>query len=179
MASVKITPVNPKVTVGDVTTFTATVTDSGTDTVKYDWEVDGVSSGSDSTLEVPGLVAGTTTVRVVVTLTPEEGDPVEIEDTTILTIENKIIDTKNLKYIHPLDHRQSAYLWCGWWVMDEIEKASKEDIDWKNPDDTELKYKVDLKTLAYMLETYPNVEVQESRHGYILNKEAIEAGYIY
>lgn len=267
MATVKITPVNPKIKVGENATFTATVTDGGTDTLAFAWTKDGTPIGSSNTLEVEGAAAGTSTIKVVVTLTPESGAPTTAEDTTVLTVELKTmtatvtldpisqtvrvgdtinvtstingidaipgvaatyswstgettanlahkatvagvlpleltvtlkaagykdlvltetasatvendIDTSNLRYIHPLDHRESAYLWCGWWVMDEIEKASKAGADWKDPD-ADLKYTQDLQTLAYMLETYPNIEVQESRHGYILNKEAIEAGYIY
>ncbi|AZV01325.1 head outer capsid protein [Shigella phage vB_SdyM_006] len=86
---------------------------------------------------------------------------------------------ESCRYIHPLDHRESAYLWVGYWVLEEIEKAVEEGIDWKKPDDTDLKYKCDLKTLAFMLEKYPNVDVQESRNGYILSKDDIENGVIY
>lgn len=105
---------------------------------------------------------------------------IETEEVTI-TVEALPVPEEPgcIRYIHPLDHRSSAYIWAGWWVMYEIEAAVKAGIDWKKPDGTELKYKCDLKTLAKMLEDYPNVEVQESKHGYILNKETIEAGYIY
>ncbi|UPW37898.1 hypothetical protein ESCO10_00116 [Escherichia phage vB_EcoM_ESCO10] len=76
----------------------------------------------------------------------------------------------SVRYIHPLDHRDSGYIWMGWWVMDEIERATVEGLNWKAPDGTDLKYKCDLKTLSIMLDLYNNVEVQESRNGYILNR---------
>jgi hypothetical protein len=84
-----------------------------------------------------------------------------------------------IRYIHPLDHRDSAYIWCGWWVMDEIERSFVEGVDWKNPDGTDLKYQCDLKTLSKMLTVYPNVEVQESRNGYFVNRAMLESGDIY
>lgn len=272
---VKITPLNPAVEIGKDTTFTATPTDAPEGALSYAWTVDGVKKGSDkNTIIVKADTAGKQVVKIVLTSTPAEGEPVSVEAESTLTVNLKTFtgsvtlspatqevevsekytvtstvegvdsitgltktfswDTGEttesiertadvegdltptltvtlkatgykdkkltgkaavkvvaksvtpepepsgcIRYVHPLDHRSSAYIWAGWWVMYEIEAAVKAGIDWKQPDGTELKYKCDLKTLAKMLEDYPNVEVQESKHGYILDKATIEAGYIY
>lgn len=84
-----------------------------------------------------------------------------------------------IRYIHPLDHRDAGFIWCGWWVMDEVQRAIKLGLDWKNPKGLDLNYKCDLETLALLLKTYPEAEVQESRHGYIITRLQIETGEIY
>lgn len=180
--TIKITPESPKVKVGDSTTFTATVEGNTDETLVYAWTIDGVKKGSNkNTISVKSEEKGTQEVKVVLTITPTEGDPTTTEDTTTITIEEiKLPEPSTAcRYVHPLEHRKTAYIWVGYWVMEEIEKAVEKGIDWKNPDDTGLKYKCDLKTLAFMIEKYPNVDVQESRNGYILSKDDIEIGVIY
>ncbi|EMK4141246.1 hypothetical protein V8280_003987 [Escherichia coli] len=83
-----------------------------------------------------------------------------------------------LPYVHPLPHRTSAYIWCGWWVMDEIQKMTEEGKDWKT-DDPDSKYYLHRYTLQKMMKDYPEVDVQESRNGYIIHKTALETGIIY
>ena len=184
--TLKITPESPKVKVGDSTTFTAAVEGNTDETLTYAWTVDGVKKGSDkNTITVKSDSEGKQEVKVVLTITPtgEEPEVSTIEAKTTITVtEEKIPDPEPetaCRYVHPLDHRESAYIWVGYWVMEEIENAVEAGIDWKKPDSTDLKYKCDLKTLAFMLEKYPNIDVQESRNGYILSKDDIEAGVIY
>ena len=83
-----------------------------------------------------------------------------------------------LPYIHPLPFRGTAYIWCGWWVMDEIQRMTVEGKDWKL-DDPDSDYYLHRYTLAKMLDDYPEVDVQESRNGYIVHRTALEAGIIY
>ena len=83
-----------------------------------------------------------------------------------------------LPYIHPLPFRGTAYIWCGWWVMDEIQRMTVEGKDWKL-DDPVSDYYLHRYTLAKMLDDYPEVDVQESRNGYIVHRTALEAGIIY
>lgn len=83
-----------------------------------------------------------------------------------------------LPYVHPLPHRTSAYIWCGWWVMDEIQKMTEEGKDWKT-EDPDSKYYLHRYTLQKMMKDYPEVDVQESRNGYIIHKTALETGIIY
>ncbi|QYN80355.1 hypothetical protein [Kosakonia phage 305] len=84
-----------------------------------------------------------------------------------------------IRYIHPLDYKDSAFIWCGWWVMDEIERATALGLDWKTGTDPQLKYKCDLRTIAKMLNEHTNVEIQESRHGWIVTRNMLEFGIIY
>ncbi|QEM42401.1 head outer capsid protein [Klebsiella phage EI] len=72
-----------------------------------------------------------------------------------------------LPYIHPLPFRGTAYIRCGWWVMDEIQRMTVEGKDWKL-DDPDSDYYLHRYTLAKMLEEYPEVDVQESRNGRVL-----------
>ena len=83
-----------------------------------------------------------------------------------------------IRYIHPLDWRESSFIWCGYWVIDEIQDAVSKGIDWKDPN-SGLKYTIDLMTIATMLEDYPNVEIMESRNGRILRKSDFDVGIFY
>lgn len=59
----------------------------------------------------------------------------------------------------------------GWWVIDEINSAKKTGFIWQNdPTNDRFKYKIDLATLANAMVIWNDVEVQESRNGYILHK---------
>lgn len=85
-------------------------------------------------------------------------------------------DGIGVKYFHELPHRNTAFIQVGYWVIYEISKMIKEGIDWKTEPEKS-KYPEDLKTLATMLDKFPDIEVQESRNGYILNKDTLELGY--
>ena len=94
------------------------------------------------------------------------------------TPNNSMVEKDKPPVIHPLPCRNSAYIWVGWWVMDEIEKLTNEGKDWKNPPE-DSKYKPHLATLAKMITDYPEVDVQESRHGRIVHRSALDLGVIY
>lgn len=202
MPTIKITPANSSITIGQTQSFTAEISDPvpGSATT-YKWFVDGELDDTSAieTFSLTPSTAGAKTIKVESTSTDSEAEPVVLTDECTITVdaENYLTFTTKsshsvtvekaspeyeegcTKYIHSLDHRESAYLWQGWWVMKEIEAAVEKGIDWKNPDETELNYKCDLKTIAYMLDKFPNIEIQESKNGYILNKATIESGYIY
>ena len=67
--------------------------------------------------------------------------------------------------------RDSCYMWAGWWIIDEIKRAKAEGIDWKNPFNNNLKYPCQISKISELLNGYDNVDIQESRNGYILHKE--------
>lgn len=174
--NVVITP--NKVKVGEEYEVEAIVTGGPTGkTVKYSWNNGQSTAKFKVTAEEVGDVKYECTITVdaenYLTFTTKSSHSVAVEKAS------PEYEEGCTKYIHPLDHRESAYLWQGWWVMKEIEAAVEKGIDWKNPDETELNYKCDLKTIAYMLDKFPNIEIQESKNGYILNKATIESGYIY
>ena len=107
-------------------------------------------------------------------------NPVTVTKTGNVTVTAKVAPAPKgeLPYVHPLPHRTSAYIWCGWWVMDEIQKMTEEGKDWKT-EDPDSKYYLHRYTLQKMMKDYPEVDVQESRNGYIIHKTALETGIIY
>lgn len=181
MATVLIQPKNPTVAPGAIVDLTATISDAPAGaTTDYEWKVGTDIASTDPIFAFSDSTAGTYNVSLKVTFTVA-GEPPTVTSATDSTtvVVQAAIGSDGVRYIHPLDHRQSAFIWCGYWVLDEIQKAAAEGIDWKNPDATDLKYKLDLRTIAKMIQDYPNVEIQESRHGRIVHKSAIEAGVIY
>lgn len=91
-------------------------------------------------------------------------------------------DAKDLMYIREMPWRKSAFLVVRFGALYEINKIQEENgEDWTSVEVDESKYKFakEIKTIAHMIKTYENVEVQESRNGYILNKEQLTKGNFY
>lgn len=181
--TVKITPETPAGEIGTQQTFTATPSGEAPGTIAYVWTVDGQAQASvvntlEYTLVAP---AGPKVIKVVATNTLTEGGTQETaEDQVTLTVNEPAppVPDGELPYVHPLPWRSSAYIWCGWWVMDEIQKLTTEGKDWKT-DEPDSKYYLHRYVLQKMLTDYPEVDVQESRNGYIVHRSALEAGIIY
>lgn len=147
----------------------------------YSWTKDGSPiEGSASTLVIDTSVVGSQVIEVSVVVSAEDYNPVTVTKTGNVTITKRVAPTPDgeLPYIHPLPFRGTAYIWCGWWVMDEIQRMTVEGKDWKL-DDPDSDYYLHRYTLAKMLDDYPEVDVQESRNGYIVHRTALEAGIIY
>lgn len=147
----------------------------------YSWKKDNVAeSNSTNTYSIDTSSAGTHTIKVEAVLTKDNYTPKTISSTAEVVIAERtpIEPEGELPYVHPLPHRTSAYIWCGWWVMDEIQKMTEEGKDWKI-DDPGSKYYLHRYTLQKMMKDYPEVDVQESRNGYIIHKTALETGIIY
>lgn len=75
-------------------------------------------------------------------------------------------------HIHELKPgRDAGYLELGYWVLDEIFQANKDGFDWQSdPFAPRFKYKCEIANLIEGYNKWPDLEVQESRHGYILKK---------
>ncbi len=147
----------------------------------YSWTKDGSPiEGSTSTLVIDTSVVGSQVIEVSVVVSAEDYNPVTVTKTGNVTITKKAapVPDGELPYIHPLPFRGTAYIWCGWWVMDEIQRMTVAGKDWKL-DDPDSDYYLHRYTLAKMLTDYPEVDVQESRNGYIVHRTALEAGIIY
>lgn len=76
------------------------------------------------------------------------------------------------KYIHDLNPaRNAGFIWVGWWVIDEIIKANKDGFDWfADPMNSRFKYPCDIGNLVRGFNKWPDLEIQESRNGYILGR---------
>lgn len=70
--------------------------------------------------------------------------------------------------------RNEAYMWIGWWVWDEIKEAVRLSENWTlDIPNSDYKYKCELQKVASLLASYPEVEIQESRNGYILGRKEL------
>ena len=159
--------------VGEEFTLTASATSDESATYSYIWG----NGSTGSELKVTETEAGskTYTCTVVAKATGFADSTTNASKAVTVSEPVDVPDT----YIHPLPHRNSAYIWAGWWVMDAIQKLTLEGKDWKSATEADTKYYQHLAVLAKMISDYPEVDVQESRNGYIIHKTALEAGIIY
>ncbi|WCS66720.1 capsid and scaffold protein [Escherichia phage KIT06] len=180
-----VTPDSPAAgVIGTPVEFTAALASqpSGA-SATYQWYVDDSQVGGEtnSTFNYTPSTSGVKTIKCVAQVTATDYDAKEVTSNEVsLTVTDKVAPEPEgeLPYVHPLPHRTSAYIWCGWWVMDEIQKMTEEGKDWKT-EDPDSKYYLHRYTLQKMLKDYPEVDVQESRNGYIIHKTALETGIIY
>ncbi|QHA33553.1 Hoc-like head decoration [Salmonella phage pSe_SNUABM_01] len=179
---VTLTPPSINVQQDASATFTANVTDAPEEAqITYSWKKDSSPvEGSTNVYTVDTSSIGSQTIEVTATVTATDYDSKTITAEGQVQVTDKVAPEPEgeLPYVHPLPHRSSAYIWCGWWVMDEIQKMTEEGKDWKT-EDPDSKYYLHRYTLQKMMKDYPEVDVQESRNGYIIHKTALETGIIY
>lgn len=179
---VTLTPPSINVQQDASATFTANVTDAPEEAqIEYSWKKDSSPvEGSTNVYTVDTSSIGSQTIEVTATVTAADYDSKTITAEGQVQVTDKVAPEPEgeLPYVHPLPHRSSAYIWCGWWVMDEIQKMTEEGKDWKT-EDPDSKYYLHRYTLQKMMKDYPEVDVQESRNGYIIHKTALETGIIY
>lgn len=175
---VTLTPPSINVQQDASATFTANVTDAPEEAqITYSWKKDSSPvEGSTNVYTVDTSSIGSQTIEV--TATDYDSKTITAEGQVQVTDKVAPEPEGELPYVHPLPHRTSAYIWCGWWVMDEIQKMTEEGKDWKT-EDPDSKYYLHRYTLQKMMKDYPEVDVQESRNGYIIHKTALETGIIY
>lgn len=180
--SVTLTPESITTEQGSEASFKANVIGAPEGaTAVYSWTKDGSPvEGSTSTLVIDTSDIGSQVIEVSVEVSAEDYTPITVTKTGDVTITKRVAPEPDgeLPYIHPLPFRGTAYIWCGWWIMDEIQRMTVEGKDWKL-DDPDSDYYLHRYTLAKMLDDYPEVDVQESRNGYIVHRTALEAGIIY
>ena len=179
---VTLTPPSINVQQDASATFTANVTDAPEEAqIEYSWKKDSSPvEESTNVYTVDTSSIGSQTIEVTATVTATDYDSKTITAEGQVQVTDKVAPEPEgeLPYVHPLPHRTSAYIWCGWWVMDEIQKMTEEGKDWKT-EDPDSKYYLHRYTLQKMMKDYPEVDVQESRNGYIIHKTALETGIIY
>ncbi|WFG77801.1 Hoc-like head decoration [Escherichia phage vB_VIPECOOM01] len=179
---VTLTPPSINVQQDASATFTANVTGApDAAQITYSWKKDSSPvEGSTNVYTIDTSSVGSQTIEVTAVVTATDYDSKTVKTTGQVQVTDKVAPEPEgeLPYVHPLPHRTSAYIWCGWWVMDEIQKMTEEGKDWKT-DDPDSKYYLHRYTLQKMMKDYPEVDVQESRNGYIIHKTALETGIIY
>lgn len=179
---IALTPPSINVQQDASATFTANVTGApDAAQITYSWKKDSSPvEGSTNVYTIDTSSVGSQTIEVTAVITATDYDSKTVKTTGQVQVTDKVAPEPEgeLPYVHPLPHRTSAYIWCGWWVMDEIQKMTEEGKDWKT-DDPDSKYYLHRYTLQKMIQDYPEVDVQESRNGYIIHKTALETGIIY
>lgn len=179
---IALTPPSINVQQDASATFTANVTGApDAAQITYSWKKDSSPvEGSTNVYTIDTSSVGSQTIEVTAVITATDYDSKTVKTTGQVQVTDKVAPEPEgeLPYVHPLPHRTSAYIWCGWWVMDEIQKMTEEGKDWKT-DDPDSKYYLHRYTLQKMMKDYPEVDVQESRNGYIIHKTALETGIIY
>ena len=180
--SVTLTPESINVPEGTPASFKADVVGApGDATFAYSWKKDGSPVvGTTDTLAIDTSAEGSQVIEVSVVVSATDYNPSTVTKTGNVTVTAKVapVPDVELPYVHPLPVRNSAYIWVGWWVMDEIQKMTLEGKDWKT-DDPDSPFYLHRYTLQKMITDYPEVDVQESRNGYIVHKTSLDAGIIY
>lgn len=180
--SVTLTPASINVPEGTPASFKADVVGAPAGaTFAYSWKKDGSPVvGTTDTLAIDTSTEGSQVIEVSVVVSATDYNPATVTKTSNVTVTAKVapVPDGELPYVHPLPVRNSAYIWVGWWVMDEIQKMTLEGKDWKT-DDLDSPYYLHRYTLQKMITDYSEVDVQESRNGRIINRTALEAGIIY
>ncbi|QHR70623.1 head outer capsid protein [Escherichia phage dhabil] len=180
--SVNLTPASITVSEGIPASFKATVVGAPSGaTFAYSWKKDGSPVvGATDTLVIDTSAEGSQVIEVSVVVSATDYNSVTVTKSGNVTITAKVAPEPEgeLPYVHPLPVRNSAYIWCGWWVMDEIQKMTLEGKDWKT-DEPDSEYYLHRYTLQKMVADYPEVDVQESRNGRIIHRTALDAGIIY
>ena len=180
--SVTLAPTSINVPEDTPASFKATVAGAPAGaTFAYSWKKDGSPVvGTTDTLAIDTSTEGSQVIEVSVVVSATDYNPVTVTKTGNVTVTAKVapVPDGELPYVHPLPVRNSAYIWCGWWVMDEIQKMTLAGQDWKT-DDPDSPYYLHRYTLQKMITDYPEVDVQESRNGRIVHRTALETGIIY
>lgn len=178
-----LSPTSVSKEIGQSQVVTANVTGAPAGaSIAYVWKrgADVIDGQTAKTITVTESTEANYTLNCEVTVSAADYNPATATKGVEVVFTKKVAPTPNgeLPYIHPLPFRGTAYIWCGWWVMDEIQRMTVEGKDWKL-DDPDSDYYLHRYTLAKMLDDYPEVDVQESRNGYIVHRTALEAGIIY
>lgn len=159
--------------VGEVVTAEVTVTGQMAGAaISYKWE----TGETTASITVPTDTTGKKTPKCEITSKLANYNDVKVSRSKTITI-TEDVPAGETDYIHPLPHIKAGFIWVGYWVMDEIEKLTKEGKDWKTPEAGP--YQTSLLTLVKLLNDYELALVQESRHGIMVSREQLDTGKIY
>lgn len=105
-----------------------------------------------------------------------------------ITLDNQVVNTKDIyvvstladmkQHVNPLPSRNSAFIRKGYWVTDQIELAAKYNHNWVHHFEV-MKYPDEIETIVAAMAKYGQVEVQESRNGYVLKLDNVPDSWGY
>lgn len=136
--------------------------------VAYQWLKDGSNaSGTSTELNYMKTAAsgdsGAYTLKVTVS---GKGQTIEkTSDPITVTVKEKVSCEAKM-FIHALPHRNTSFMWIGYWVLDELKKLKTDGTDWYT-NFSSTKYSRAIETICYGLSNYGDVLLMESRNGYI------------
>lgn len=136
--------------------------------VAYQWLKDGSNaSGTSTELNYMKTAAsgdsGAYTLKVTVT---GKGQTIEKTSEPITVTVKEKVPCEAKMFIHALPHRNTSFMWIGYWVLDELKKLKEESTDWYT-NFSATKYSRAIETICYGLSNYGDVLLMESRNGYI------------
>ncbi|ADG60087.1 Hoc-like head decoration [Acinetobacter phage Acj9] len=166
-------PATKQAKVGDTVALEPTITPDVVEGATFQWfkngeEIVDKTERSITFEPVEQTDSGVYTVSVTVDSEPTVSTPCTL--TVTAEPEPEPDPTASDWYIHDLrPARDRGFTWIGWWVLDEIQTALKEDFDWvADPENPRFKHQNVLKALADNKDKWEDIEIQESRNGYIL-----------
>ncbi|QDH49239.1 capsid vertex protein [Pantoea phage Phynn] len=178
---IKIDNLPPKVEVkpGDTLTLSPKISSfPAAQETEYRWEKDDlpiIGDGSELSVPITGpSEKGRYSLFVIARPDPAAGSYRAAETAYHVDVEVDLEPyNDNVDYhIHDLrPTRNRGFLYMGYWVIDEIMKAKSEGFEWqKDPTNERFIYKKGVSTLAKGFIEWEDLEVMESRNGYILGR---------
>lgn len=139
--------------------------------VSYDW------STGDKTQKISAKLDGADiTFTCNVTVTKDNYNDFKMSAEKVVELKDTSGDESEYN-IHPLPEIDGAFMYAGYWALDEIQSLTEQGKDWK--EETEFKFQKEIDALKAILSDFNLVMVQESRNGRILDREKLESGIIY
>lgn len=173
-------PKAKNINVGDTLSITSTVTPLiGTES--FQWFKNGSAiSGQTSKDLVINSAAKTDSGSYTLSVKPEGAGTPTVSMPCVVVVSDKVTppDPKppiDLDYyVHDLNPaRDHGFMWIGWWVLDELQTAVNDGFDWKkDPTNDRFKYPHVIKAISEGLDHWKDIEMQESRNGYILSAKS-------
>lgn len=145
-----------------------TVDEDSKHTITYLWSTGATTKSIDFESDVEGSFEVTCTAKI----TPADTSiqPYNTEDSQTVVVKDNTpqpdIDPLNrIFFVHPLPERNEASVAVPYWVLDEINRAIKEGIDWSKPKANGLKYDKGIQSIVDAITTYGAALVRGSRNG--------------
>lgn len=132
------------------------------DTVVYNWYKDGSAVGTHGN-ELTLMFNDATDSKI--WYTAEVGEHHKQSNIVYMVGTSQATDHR---YIHPLPHRETSFVYVGYWVIDQIIECNEKGIDWVKTPNSCPKYKDDIRTVVAAMAKYGDTLCLESRNGRVM-----------
>lgn len=142
-------------------------------TLEYEWKIDNIVVSTAETYSLEDAINQTITLTVGINseFYNQYSETLEaiINIVSEGSLEGFIPEGVNIKSFTTLEHRKTAFLQVGYWVLDELQRLNQSGGQLERSN----RYFDDIVTLQYLMSVFPNIEVQESRNGKIIDKDQL------